>query len=97
EKRVDTKCVTVIVSNSIVGSPSDNAWYLDSGCTLHLTNDLGEITNSFESNARIHGPFGESINACLPGEDNLEIKQPDESLKLIKLPNTIYDNKIKRK
>ncbi len=91
----------VSVSNVEKGRKGEKneKWYLDSGCTAHLTNEKKNILSPRETSVRISGPLSnnKSSKASVKGDVRLKIK--DENKKEsnnFELKNVICDENLKR-
>jgi hypothetical protein len=67
-----TNCNTEIKSNN---------WYLDSACTRHITNDVKDLSESWNSNTEISGPTDERSSAVLEGTTILRYNEKEVYLK----------------
>lgn len=65
-----------------------NPWYLDSGCTSHITNVRAEIKNEKKTNSQLEGPRGELSKVNVRGE----VQFGGE-----KLRDTLYEKNLVRK
>ena len=79
-----------IVSN--LTNYATNRWYIDSGCTSHITNNKNELLNAEKSTTTIDGPIGESSTATKIGTVNFYSDQESFGL-----DNTLYDPNLVRK
>ena len=75
-----------------------NTWYLDSGCTAHLTNQKELIENAKKTEIKISGPLqnAKSSQASIVGEINLKIKNEREEINNFELKKVICDKNLRR-
>jgi hypothetical protein len=75
-----------------------NRWYLDSGCTSHLTNNSEELSDTRASNMSLNGPTGEESSTPIVGTHYFNINNNNnEYSHTIQFNNTYYNPMLKRK
>jgi hypothetical protein len=65
---------------------TEENWYLDSGCTSHVTSDKDNLSNLKKANINLQGPIGESTNLDTKGTYTLYFDRG----RAVELLNTIY-------
>ena len=98
EKREKDKKIFVNNSETARKKEKSDTWYLDSGCTAHLTNQRKIIKNAKKTDTRISGPLSnaKASQATILGEVNLKIKNEENEINNFELKRVICDENLRR-
>ena len=70
-------------------------WYIDSGCTTHVTNRTDEVANQTTAENRVFGPSGEVVDASKKGDAIFKVKD-DQSTTTFLFRDALVVPKIKK-
>lgn len=90
------KDVVALNSTAVRPENKNDLWYLDSGCTAHMTNNRSDLSNASKSNAKIFGALQDTSQANVKGNVYLNCRVRNQS-KEVKLKNALYVPNLQKK
>jgi hypothetical protein len=96
DQAADERSAVALNSSAVRQENKNDLWYLDSGCTAHMTNDRADLSNASRSNAKIYGALQDTSQANVKGDIYLNCRvrnQPNE----VKLKNALYVPNLQKK
>jgi hypothetical protein len=96
EKKKEAKTYNAVSLNTFAKKElKDNYWFIDSGCSHHMTNRKELLLNARPSSAKISGPMNDDAEAELEGEIKLNCLVNQKEIEII-LKDVLYIPQIQR-
>ncbi len=89
QKKVQTSNIEIALNVNIEKN-NRNTWYLDSGCTTHLTNNKRKMVNQTKTRTRMYGPMKEEEEVKMKGECVVRCKVKKEEVQEVRLKDVMF-------
>jgi len=98
QKKEQTSNVEIAMSiTKAMQTTNQNRWYIDSGCTQHMTNDKTKLFRVRTTNTKVVGPIGkESKEVDIEGDCRVRCIGKEREIINIRLENVLFVQNIRR-